>query len=1069
MDEASRPNPAAAERQGALTEPSVPFPLAKIFIALAVISLAIMAIVILIGRNPLPRTVAIASLLGITGIFFALAFQLLRSPTSRTLWPSLVLIAILAAGPAYFFGPNSSFAAATVILLILLGMLSTEREHQPTTTMVALCYLLLTGGQAAIVILTLGNMIPDQSLVAVSIAGHPSWHHLAAHFVIQAGHLTAFLFGRSLRVRYGELAQTVADETKEALVRRALVAEARQEYETALATARTGMSHRHQKQPIHTDNHQALNNNTDTNPVEITIRLSSPNPADTQTGRPLSAPLSTNLKDFEPTKPLSTAVLESRTLAEHIRSHSPLPDHALKSLITDIGGELLDLHEGGSVHLEVNPWLCQFRSQRWTLNSGGLDGPPTTETIAFVAPERFTSAVAGKSADVFSLCATIYFAATGQVPFSELDIFDLQRLRPLPQAPNLPQPLRDALLIGLVSEPSQRYPTIVEARDALVAALDGAPTIATVRTQALPHARSSDWQQSANQLSPSTKPTSDSLLLSDSQATENATSSRLWDAAYRKKIKVTIAGLTAICLSGAALFSLVISDSRALAIGIAGFAGMILSAWAYAFLIRNPQESSNRSNREVRWPWILVALFSIGPAFAIGFNSAFAGFVALGLFSAGLFQANENASSLAKSSVAIALSGVTVLVLLLVATKKIPDLSNIEMFQPGASNLEVLILHCLLVSSYWIAFALGCSIDRGYEELAKRAQAAALEAARQSTLLVDTKAEIARLLEAETVGLFSSHRLGEYTTGRLLGRGGMGEVYLARHHTHDGVVALKVLRFDRVADPEHLHLFFKEAHALGQISSPHVARVLEVGNFDEGLPFIAMEFIDGDALDQRLADNSQLDIESTREMVADIGAGLSAVHRADILHRDIKPANIILTRSDTESRWKLVDFGVAVIGIGTGMDRTQSNSARLIVGTPRYMSPEQACGHPLHACSDLYSFCLVIYRALTGQLALDGDNPAAIIRAQQGGIVNPALYTSIPNDIALVLRIGLATHPSDRFATAEEFRDAFEDAFANRLDTKWRTLATALMAREPWRSQQQNESGKRRLSKQTPL
>ena len=1047
MDEISKPT-AAAERQSATVNPSAPFPLVGTFTTLAVISLAIMVVVILIGRNPLPRTVAIVCLLGISCIFSALAFQLTRLPTSRMLWPSLTFIAALAAGPAYFFGPNSSFAAATVLLLIFLGMLSTAREHRPTTKTVALCYLLLTTGQAAIVVLTLGKMIPDQSLVEVAIADHPNWHHLAAHLLIQVGHFIAFLFGRSLRVRYEELAQTVADETRETLIQRALVAEARQEYEMALAAARTGMNRdRKEKRPANTGSHQVMNGNDPPHSAETTIRLTSPNPADTHTRQPSRAPLSTNLSDFESGQSFSikrqarpTKVIESTTLADHIHSHSPLCGDILKSLITDICGELLDLHESGSIHLEVSPWLCQFRSQRWTLNSSGLGGPPTPETIAFIAPERFTSAVAGKSADVFSLCATIYFATTGQIPFSELDIVSLQRSRPLPQAPDLPAPLRDALLVGLVSEPSQRYPNIVEARDALVAALEGAPT-ATVHPPHLDLA--GDWHPLDKQPSSPTEPTNDAL-----RRGEQATSNRLWDAAYRKKIKVTIAGLTLVCLGGAALFSLVISDSRALIIGITGFVGMILSAWAYAFITRNHSESSGRSNREVRWPWILVALFSIGPAFAIGFNSAFAGFVTLGLFSAGLFQANEQASTLTKSSVAIALSGATALVLLLIAIGVIPDISNIKMFQPLASNAEVLILHSLLVGSYGLAFSIGRSIDRRYEALAEKAQAAALEAARQATLLIATKAEIARLLEAETIGLFSSHRLGEYTTGRLLGRGGMGEVYLARHHAHDRVVALKVLRFDRVDNPDHLHLFFSEAEALGQISSPHVARVLEVGNFDQGLPFIAMEFIDGDALDQRLADDSHLNIESTREMVADIGAGLVAVHRADILHRDIKPANIILTRGDTESRWKLVDFGVAAIGI----DHPPSNSAQLIVGTPRYMSPEQACGHPLHSSSDLYSFSLVVYRALTGQLALDGDNPTAIIAAQRRGIVNPSLYTSIPNDIVLVLRIGLATRPSDRFATAEEFRDAFEDAFANRLDAKWRMLATALLAREPWRS-----------------
>lgn len=227
-------------------------------------------------------------------------------------------------------------------------------------------------------------------------------------------------------------------------------------------------------------------------------------------------------------------------------------------------------------------------------------------------------------------------------------------------------------------------------------------------------------------------------------------------------------------------------------------------------------------------------------------------------------------------------------------------------------------------------------------------------------MLADTRAEIESILAHDSIGLFSNHELKGYEIGGLLGRGGMGEVYSASEVATGRPAALKVLRFDRVSDPAHLRHFLSEAESLARVDSDHVAHIIEVGDFEDGLPFIAMEYIEGESLAQLFAETERLSLVELERLIVHASNGTLGRSRCRACASRHQPANIILSRRGAEPTWKLVDFGIAT---AAGPD---AGFERMVLGTPRYMSPEQALGRAIDRRSDLFSFSLVLFRGLTG-------------------------------------------------------------------------------------------------------
>lgn len=206
---------------------------------------------------------------------------------------------------------------------------------------------------------------------------------------------------------------------------------------------------------------------------------------------------------------------------------------------------------------------------------------------------------------------------------------------------------------------------------------------------------------------------------------------------------------------------------------------------------------------------------------------------------------------------------------------------------------------------------------------------------------------------------------GRFRLERLIGHGGMGTVWEARHLALETQVAIKFLNRELSRRHDVLARFSHEATSAARIRSPHVVGILDSGVTDDGHAFIAMELLRGEDLGRRLAKFGKLTVNETALLVAQVSRGLSKAHAVDVVHRDLKPENIFVVDEDDGFIVKILDFGIAKsIDSRTATHKTDTGQ---LLATPTYMSPEQALGHKIDARSDLYSLAVVAYRCLAGR------------------------------------------------------------------------------------------------------
>ncbi len=277
-------------------------------------------------------------------------------------------------------------------------------------------------------------------------------------------------------------------------------------------------------------------------------------------------------------------------------------------------------------------------------------------------------------------------------------------------------------------------------------------------------------------------------------------------------------------------------------------------------------------------------------------------------------------------------------------------------------------------------------------------------------------------------------QLGDrYELGEPLGRGGMAEVLEGRDLRLGRRVAVKILRPDLAKDPSFQSRFRREAQSAASLNHPNIVAVYDTGEDilgDESassvVPYIVMEYVDGQTLRQLLASGRRLLPERALEITAGILAALDYSHRHGIVHRDIKPANVMLTRTGDV---KVMDFGIARALADASATMT---AASAVMGTAQYLSPEQARGEVVDARSDLYSTGCVLYELLTGRPPFTGDSPVSV--AYQHVSENPLPPSQVDPAVppaldALVLK-SLAKSPDDRYQTAADFRSDVERAIA---------------------------------------
>ena len=214
--------------------------------------------------------------------------------------------------------------------------------------------------------------------------------------------------------------------------------------------------------------------------------------------------------------------------------------------------------------------------------------------------------------------------------------------------------------------------------------------------------------------------------------------------------------------------------------------------------------------------------------------------------------------------------------------------------------------------------------------------------------------------------------LGSYQLERLLGEGSMGQVFLARHIRLGRQVALKVLRSAFSHDANFVRRFFQEAHAVNRINHEHIVEIFDfVEDAEHGVVYFVMERLRGQSLSELLK-SERLSITRIRRMMAQVCAALEAAHQLGVVHRDVKPDNLFVTQRGGEPDYvKVLDFGVAKVLTAQG---TQGTLDGTIVGTPTYMSPEQAAGLPVDARADIYAVGTVLYEMITGHTPFDAPN-----------------------------------------------------------------------------------------------
>jgi eukaryotic-like serine/threonine-protein kinase len=249
----------------------------------------------------------------------------------------------------------------------------------------------------------------------------------------------------------------------------------------------------------------------------------------------------------------------------------------------------------------------------------------------------------------------------------------------------------------------------------------------------------------------------------------------------------------------------------------------------------------------------------------------------------------------------------------------------------------------------------------------------------------------------------------------------MGVVYKAKDIRLDRTVALKVLPEHLATTPERKERFEREARAISQLNHPHICTLHDVGSQD-GIDFLVMEYLEGETLAERLRKGS-LPHEKALEFAVQISDGLTEAHRAGIVHRDLKPGNVMLTKSGV----KLLDFGLAklVKGQPVSGESDALTEERTLVGTIRYMAPEQLEGKAVDARADLWAFGVVLYEMLTGKSAFDGGSPASLMSAilKDEPVSLRELQPLSPRSLERVVQKCLKKDPDDRWQSARDLKD----------------------------------------------
>jgi serine/threonine protein kinase len=272
---------------------------------------------------------------------------------------------------------------------------------------------------------------------------------------------------------------------------------------------------------------------------------------------------------------------------------------------------------------------------------------------------------------------------------------------------------------------------------------------------------------------------------------------------------------------------------------------------------------------------------------------------------------------------------------------------------------------------------------------------------------------------------------GAYRVESLVGEGGMGAVYSGVHLRLGKRVAIKVMARELAANPEALARFRREAEVTSGLGHPHIVQVFDFGATPTGEPYLVMEFLEGEDLEHRIRRSGRVPPPATMHIVRQVASALAATHRRGIVHRDLKPANIYLLAVEGETDFvKVLDFGISKVRAAT----TKLTQPAMVMGTPNYMSPEQALGQvdEIDERTDQWALACITWEALSGQGPFVGDNVPSLLFQVVHEIPAPLVpkVPGLPAEVESVLRRALSKKKNERFSGVAEFAGALEGAMA---------------------------------------
>ena len=267
---------------------------------------------------------------------------------------------------------------------------------------------------------------------------------------------------------------------------------------------------------------------------------------------------------------------------------------------------------------------------------------------------------------------------------------------------------------------------------------------------------------------------------------------------------------------------------------------------------------------------------------------------------------------------------------------------------------------------------------------------------------------------------------GKYRITRLLGQGGMGAVYEGENVRIHRRVAIKVLHAAVAAKNDVVQRFEREAQAAGRIGSQHIVEVLDLGNLPSGERFMVMEYLDGESLGDRIKKRKRLTVQEVGPIMFQLLEGLAAAHQAGIIHRDLKPDNVYLCQRGNQRDFvKILDFGVSKFS-ALDHDSLSMTKTGAVMGTPYYMSPEQARGTKIDQRSDLYSVGVVMYQSVTGRVpfAAETFNELVFKIALESPEPAELVVPDLEPGFASIIARAMVRDPNQRFQTANDFQVA---------------------------------------------